>query len=91
MLLNGLLRNIDSKWSKQYKGLFCVLNSFGQVLTWKLTKHLTFDEAESQMQLLQSRLSAQGCQIQGFYICGQLLFLEKQTANRIWSHVESIS
>ena len=31
----GMVRNADSHWVKQYKGLFCVLNSLGQVVTWK--------------------------------------------------------
>ena len=64
----GVVRNVDNKWIKQYKGLFCVLNSYGEVLTWKLTKCLTFDEVETPMQLLHERLSKQGCIIQNFYV-----------------------
>ena len=36
----GLFREVDGEWIKQYSGLFCVLNSLGEVLTWKLTKDL---------------------------------------------------
>ena len=38
----GLFRE-DGVWSKQYEGLFCVLNSDGEVMTWKATKSLSFD------------------------------------------------
>jgi len=37
----GLCRE-DGAWTKQYKGLFCILNSNGEVMSWKATKsHLT--------------------------------------------------
>ena len=32
----GIVRS-DGKWVGQYNGLFCVLNSDGEVLTWKFT------------------------------------------------------
>ena len=31
----GTVRIDDKRWITQYKGLFCVLNEVGQVLTWK--------------------------------------------------------
>ena len=36
----GLFREEDGLWTKQYEGLFCVLNSNGDVLSWKVTKSL---------------------------------------------------
>ena len=36
----GLFRAADGEWIQQYSGLFCVLNSNGEVLTWKLTRTL---------------------------------------------------
>ena len=40
----GFIRHTDNSWVKQYKGLFCVLNSAGQVVTWKMTKGLAVDD-----------------------------------------------
>jgi hypothetical protein len=39
----GLVRLADKKWIKQYSGLFCILNADGEVLSWKLTKKLSFE------------------------------------------------
>ena len=47
---------------KQYKGV---------VMTWKLTKHLTFDDVESQMQQSNKEI-----------LCGQL---EEQTSECFWT------
>ena len=38
----GLFREEDSIWTKEYKGLFCILNCNGEVLSWKATKTLSF-------------------------------------------------
>ena len=65
---------VDNKWIKQFKGLFCILNNFGEVVTWKLTKQLTFDEVKNQKelliidQLLHNRLSIKGIIIGRFYV-----------------------
>lgn len=56
----GVFRNVDSEWVKQYNGLFCVLKSAGEVLTWKFTKDLQFSSVEEQMKNLQCRLMKQG-------------------------------
>ena len=56
----GIVRNADKRWIKQYKGLFCVLNCFGEVLSWKLTKSLKFDEVEASMMIPNDRLHRQG-------------------------------
>ena len=56
----GMVRKADRHWVKQYKGLFCVLNSLGQVVTWELTKSLAFDVVEECMQLLDEQLCGQG-------------------------------
>lgn len=38
-----MTREFDSRWMTQYGALFCVMNGKGQVVTWKLTKDLTFN------------------------------------------------
>ena len=38
----GFVRSVDDKWIKQYKGLFCVLNGEGQVLTKGLMYRICF-------------------------------------------------
>ena len=47
-------------WITQFTGLFCVLNGNGQVVTWKLTKNMTFNNVEDQLLSLQERLKVQG-------------------------------
>lgn len=64
----GVFRSADGKWVKQYHGLFCVLNSIGEVLTWKFVKDLQFSSVENQMKNLQQRLLKHGKQITEFYI-----------------------
>ena len=59
----GTFREADRHWIKQYSGLFCVLNGEGEVLSWKLTKTLTFDEMES-MHSLCLRLQKKGQALQ---------------------------
>ena len=39
----GLVRLVDNQWIKQYSGLFCILNAEGEVLSWKMTKTLSFN------------------------------------------------
>lgn len=64
----GLVRHGDDSWTKQYKGLFCVLNSAGQVLTWKMTKGLAVDDVKDLLQQLQERFEVQGVQLEEFYV-----------------------
>jgi hypothetical protein len=64
----GTVRSADGRWVEQYSGLFCVLNSEGQVLTWKLTKDLKFSSIEKQLDHLQHRLLSQGKHVTEFYI-----------------------
>ena len=64
----GMHRSIDNKWIKQFKGLFCILNNFGEVVTWKLTKQLAFDEVKNQIELLHNRCSKKGIIIEMFYV-----------------------
>lgn len=42
----GIVRQADDNWINQYKGLFCVLNAAGHVVTWKMTKGLAMDDVE---------------------------------------------
>ncbi len=64
----GLFREVDGKWIEQYSGLFCVLNSEGEVLSWKLTKDLSFVSIEDQIVGLKHRLQQYGKTVQEFYI-----------------------
>jgi hypothetical protein len=76
----GMVRSADNRWIKQYKGLFCVLNGLGEVMTWKLTKRLTFDEIENSMQALHDRLCVQGTVVESFYIDNCCSWKNKLTA-----------
>ena len=56
----GTIREADGSWIKQYKGLFCVLNNIGQVVTWIMTRNLAMDDVDDILQALQERLLSQG-------------------------------
>ena len=64
----GSVRSMDNKWVTQYTGLFCILNSAGKVLTWKMTKAMSFEHIEDVLIALQRRLWKQGQQVKEFYI-----------------------
>ena len=64
----GTIRQVEGRWIKQYKGLFCVMNAAGQVVTWKLTKNLSFEEVEDVLSNLNQRLRMQGLNLQEFYV-----------------------
>ena len=42
----GMSREGDKCWIVQYEALLCVLNSKGQVVTWKLTPGMAFSDVE---------------------------------------------
>ena len=52
----------------KHHGLFCFLNSIGEVLTWKFVEDIQFSSVENQMRNFQLRLLKQGKQITEFYI-----------------------
>ena len=60
------VRSADNKWIQQYTGLFCILNADGKVLTWKMTKRLSFQHAENVLLALKERLDAQGQEVEEF-------------------------
>lgn len=64
----GMAREGDKRWITQYGALFCVLNSLGQVVTWKLTSGVAFDVIEDILISLQERLKVQGKTVSEFYI-----------------------
>jgi hypothetical protein len=64
----GLFRDADGHWVEQYEGLFCILNSDGEVLTWKLTKSLRFECIKEQVVMLKERLLQHGKTVEEFYI-----------------------
>ena len=61
----GLVRSADKRWIRQYSGL---LNSDGEVLTWKMTKSLSFDDMVDMLLVLRDRLVRQGKQVKEFFI-----------------------
>ena len=61
-------RDVDCRWITQFSALFCVLNGNGQVVTWKLTKNMTFNNVEDQLVSLHERLMMQGKNVLEFYI-----------------------
>lgn len=64
----GTVRQADNKWIKRYAGLFCVLNADGQVLSWQMTKSLTFENVEDKLPALQRRLQKQDKQVKEFFV-----------------------
>ena len=64
----GLVRLADSKWVKQYSGLLCILNADGEVLSWKMTKSLSFTAMEDMLCVLRERFMRQGKTLEEFYI-----------------------
>ena len=63
----GISRDGDKRWIIQYKALFCVLD-IGQVVTWKLTPGLAFDNVKDTLVALKQRLTTQGKKLKEFYI-----------------------
>ena len=64
----GTVRLSDKHWVKQYAGLFCIMNADGQVLSWKLTKTLTFDDIQGCLLALQEGLEKHGEQVEQFFL-----------------------
>ena len=64
----GCSRTGDNRWITQYETLFCVLNSKGQVVTWRLTPRLTFSEVEFDLIALKNRFDLHGKVLKEFYI-----------------------
>lgn len=64
----GTVRAADNHWIKQYAGLFCVMNADGQVLSWKLTKTLTFEDIQDHLLALRERLQKHGEQVEQFFV-----------------------
>ena len=64
----GMAREGDKRWITQYGALFSVLNSFGQVVTWKLATGTAFDVIENLLLPLKERLKKQRKKLSEFYI-----------------------
>ena len=58
----------DNRWIMQYEALFCVLNSKGQMATWRLTPRLLFGKIQDDLIALRDRLLSQGKVLKEFYI-----------------------
>ena len=64
----GIIRYSDDNWIQQYKGLFCVLNAAGQIVTWKMTKGLAVTDVKDMLHKLQERFHSQGICLEEFYV-----------------------
>ena len=64
----GITRPDDKHWIKQFNGLFCVLNSDGQVMSWRMTKRLSFQYIRDNLVAVQQRFQRSGQQLQEFYV-----------------------
>ena len=73
------MRPDDGKWIKQYNGLFCVLNPEGELLTWKLTRSLSFEHTQRQLELLNERFQQKGKIVQEFYVDIRMLLMAPKT------------
>lgn len=62
------VRSTNNKWIQQCTGLCCILNADVKVLTWTLTKRLSFQHTENVLLALKQRLDAQGQQVKEFFI-----------------------
>ena len=58
----------DKKWVAQYDSLFCILNEEGQVVAWQLTKGTSFNQVETLLKGLKSRLDKQGVVLKAVYV-----------------------
>ena len=73
----GTVRSADNRWVKQYSGLLCVLNGDGEVLSWKLTKSLSFASMEDVLCTLKERFRRQGKNLEEFFIDNCCTFRSK--------------
>ena len=64
----GMHRASDNKWITQRSALFCVLNSDGQVLTWKLTNSVKFAHCTDVLTNLRDRLERQQKSVTEFVV-----------------------
>lgn len=64
----GMHRDTDNRWITQRCALFCVLNSVGQVLTWKLTSSVKFAHCADVLGNLQARLLRQHNTVKEFVV-----------------------
>lgn len=63
-----MARDGDQRWITQYGSLFCVLNSSGEVVTWKLTSGVSFDVVKDILSALRDRLESQNRKPSQFYV-----------------------
>ena len=63
-----MVRLADNHWVKQYSGLLCILNADGEVLSWKMTKSLSFASMEDMLYALSERFKWQGKEVEEFFI-----------------------
>lgn len=85
----GTVRAADNHWIKQYAGLFCVMNADGQVLSWKLTKTLTFEDIQDCLLALRERLQKHGEQVEQFFV-DTCCSLRSKSSEYIWTATEGI-
>ena len=61
-------REVDKKWIKQYKAVFCILNEKGQVLQWQFTSSEGFDEVCPMFENLKKRFENMGTKLSGIFV-----------------------
>ena len=64
----GYVRREDKKWVTQYKGMLCVQNGDGEVMSWKLVKDVSFDSVASVLADLNRRLGRKQRQVSHFIV-----------------------
>lgn len=64
----GMHRDADNKWVTLRCAFFCVLNSVGQVLTWKLTNSVKFTQCSDVLANLHGRLQRHQKPVREFVI-----------------------
>jgi hypothetical protein len=63
-----MAREGDKRWITQYGALFAVLNSLGQVVTWKLATGVSFSVIQDILIPLRRRFEKQGKHVSEFYV-----------------------
>lgn len=74
-----MARDGDQRWITQYGSLFCVLNSSGQVVTWKLTSGVSFGVVKDILFALKERLESQNRKPSEFYVDNCCVWRKKLT------------
>ena len=64
----GTVREVDKHWINQYSGLFCVHNAEGHVMSWKMTRSLSFEHIQDYLIAIKQRLQRNAQEVEEFYV-----------------------